>query len=284
MSEEHRAPLFITGISLWSPGYASLAAFVKDDRDESVIDCVSPWVPARLGRGSSRLTRMLGEVAAAATSSAGASPDTVATVYGSALGEIETMILLLDAIWRGDGQLSPMRFKNSVHNAAGGLGSIGTANRAFSTAIAAGPRSFEASLLEAAAWLWDQSTDEGPKTAVVAVADDQVPEPLATLCPRIGLAVGLCLSTAGGAAALGVISHLRTQPQPRTIPTSYFGRELPHGLLTNPAAAGLALLEAVVERRSGTVPLAFSVQRPLAVDLVAGARAWDDAAAASANT
>ena len=158
-------PAHVTGLSLWTPGYGSLAAWARGEEDVSCTDCSCAWVPPRLLRGASRFTRMLGEAAEQATRDAGGDPRTIATVYGSDYGEIETMIVLLDTIFRGDGQLSPMRFKNSVHNAASGLCSIGQANQSFSTALAAGTRTFEASMLEALALL-----DERGGSVVVSIA------------------------------------------------------------------------------------------------------------------
>jgi len=251
-------PAYLTGVSLWSPGYRDLAAFVAGVEDPTVIDCAAPWVPARLGRGSSRLTRMLGEVAARACEGAAVDPKTVATLYASSYGEIETMVVLLQAIFEGDGQLSPMRFKNSVHNAAGGLGSIGTGNQAFSTALAAAERSLEAGLLEAMALLSERGGE-----AVVAVADDRLPAPLSAQCAREGLAVGLCLQAArpeGG--ALAVLDGLRMDRDAVPFTPTFAGRVLDPGRAANPAAAALALIDAVRAGQEAWVPLAFDVPRP----------------------
>lgn len=252
----------ITGLALWAPGTPSLAAYLDGSHDPSVTEPPCAWVPPRLLRGSSRLTRMFGEAAAQATSDAGHDPKTIATVYTSSYGEIETMIQLLDVIFRGDGQLSPIRFKNSVHNAASGLGSIGQSNTGFTTALAAGPRSFEAGMIEAIAL-----AAHTPCDVVVSAADDTIPAPLGALDARRGLAIGVALSSRDDARALATVEALEALDEAVPLPTHALGRPIDEGHRLNPAAAGLALLDAVRSHRSGRVPLAFDVAVPFAVTL-----------------
>ncbi len=254
-------PIFLTGIALWSPGHRDLEAFVAGAEDESVVDCGCPWVPSRLLRGASRLTRMLGHVAAVATDEGKGDPRTISTIYTSSYGEIETMVTLLDAIFAGDGQLSPMRFKNSVHNSASGLGSIGTGNQGFSTALAAGRRSFEAAMIEAFAWLGENGGD-----LVIAIADDRLPAPLAVQCAREGLAVGLCLrSEPPQEGVIATLDDLRQDDGASSMKSSFLGRALPPRLIENPSAAALPLIEAAMEPRDERISLAFDVPRPFSI-------------------
>lgn len=255
-------PLYVTGVSLWAPGFASLPAFMQGAHDPSVADAPCAWVPSRLLRGSSRLTRMFGEAAAQACVAAGRDPKEVATIYTSSYGEIETMVLLLDVIFRGDGQLSPMRFKNSVHNAASGLGSIGQSNTAFSTALAAGPRSVEAGVLEALALANERGGD-----VVVSAADDAIPAPLGALDAREGLCAGLVISAEPGPAPLARIVRVTQLEDAVPLAVEAFGRPLAPGLRLNPAAHALPLLEALVAKRPGLVPLAYDAPAPYAIEL-----------------
>lgn len=253
-------PLYLHGVSLWTPGHRDLESFVAGVRDESVTDCAASWVPPRLMRGASRLTRMLSEAAASACAAGHADPKTVATIYTSAYGEIETMVVLLETIFAGDGQLSPMRFKNSVHNSASGLGSIGQGNQGFSTALAAGDRSFEAAVIEAWALL-----DERGGDAVISVADDRLPAPLSAQCAREGLAIGLCLSIERREGAIAVLDELRQERDEAPLRESFAGRALARELSTNPAACALPLIEASRAEQAGRVPLAMGVPRPWSV-------------------
>jgi hypothetical protein len=267
-------PAYLTGIAIWSPGFRDARAFVAGMPDSAADDCSAPWVPPRLLRGTSRLTRMLGEVAAAACSHGGADPKTIATIYASGYGEIETMVTLLETIFAGDGKLSPMRFKNSVHNAAAGLGSIGTSNQHFSTALAAGDRSFEAALIETLALLAESGGE-----AVISVADDRVPTPLSAQCTWEALAVGLCLSAERPEqGAIAVLEDLRQEREPAPFSAHFLGRPLPAALAANPAAHALPLVEAAVQRQVKRVAAAHGVPRPFSIAIRPDARrAFDPA-------
>jgi hypothetical protein len=255
-------PVHVDGLSLWTPGYASLAAFARGEPDPAVIDCASAWVPARLLRGASRLTRMLGESAEKACTDGGADPKRVATVYGSDYGEIETMVILLDTIFRGDGQLSPMRFKNSVHNAASGLGSIGQSNAGFSTALAAGQRSFEASMIEGIVLASETGQD-----VIVSVADDRLPEPFTALGTPSGLGVGIALRCeAPPDSILATITALAPRHETEPAVTTFQGRSM-EAYRGNPTCSALPLIEALLAGRKGTVPLAHALPRPFHVTL-----------------
>lgn len=262
-------PLWITGLSLWAPGTGSLEAFMKGAHDPSLDDAPCAWVPPRLLRGSSRLTRMFGEAAAQAVTAAGRDPKSIATIYTSSFGEIETMVLLLDTIFRGDGQLSPMRFKNSVHNAGSGLGSIGQSNTAFSTALAAGARSFEAGMLEAIALVNERGGD-----VVVSCADDVIPAPLSRVegereeDRRAGLSVGVVISAEPGPAPLAQIVRVVALAGRVPMPREAFGRALGARVLQNPAAHALPLFERLpVSAVGAVVPLAFDSDAPYGLEL-----------------
>lgn len=248
-------PIHVTGAGLWSPGFPDVASFREGRPDPDVDKPPCELVNARLGRGSSRFAAMLGEVVEQAAADAGVDVTTVPTVYGSSLGEIETMVTLLRMLFEEEGKLSPNRFKNSVHNAASGLVSIGTGNTSFSTAIAGGDRSFEVSLLEAWAYLAAEGGD-----LVLAVADDAPPEPLDRLGNHGGLALAFALS-ASDERARATLSNLR----PGEAPAGH--APVPDDLRANCAAAGLALLDAVSSRRAGTVSLALPGRRGMVVDV-----------------
>lgn len=262
-------PALVTGLSLWTPGYGSLAAWARGEEDASVVDCACAWVPPRLLRGASRFTRMLGEAADQACRDAGADPKTVATVYGSDYGEIETMVVLLDTIFRGDGQLSPMRFKNSVHNAASGLCSIGQGNQSFSTALAAGRRTFEASMLEAMALL-----DERGGAVVVSIADDVLPEPLVALEGWEALAIGVVLEQeAPRERVIATLSDLSLDEGTTRRGTHFAGRPLGERRLETTAAAAAPLFDALIAKRAERVVLAPGEAGSLSVAVTPGARA-----------
>lgn len=251
-------PLYVTGLGLWSPGFPDVTRWREGVPELGADKPRCKLVDARLKRGSSRFANMLGEVIEQACTAAELDVRTVPTFYGSSLGEIETMVMLLRMLYEEEGKLSPNRFKNSVHNAASGLLSIATANTAFSTAIAAGERSFEATLIEAWAYLHVEGGG-----AVVAVGDDRPPEPLDQLGGHGALAVGIALSVDPPSAGPRVsIANLRRAPS--TIEGS---ARVPEDLRTNCASAALELVHAVLARHPGVVSLALPGRAGMCVDL-----------------
>lgn len=250
-------PLYIKGVGLWSPGFPNALAWREGRPDPNVQKPRCALIDSRLKRGSSRFANMLGEVVEQAATSGGLDIHCVPTFYGSSLGEIETMVVLLRMLYEEDGKLSPNRFKNSVHNAASGLVSIATQNTSFSTAIAGGSRSFEVTLLEAWAYL-----DAEGGSAIVAVADDSPPEPLDSLGSYEALAVAFALSDRPGGVAIRGLRRAEAPIEPRA-------RIAPE-LAPNCAAAGLELLDAVLARRAGVVSLASPGTAGMCVDVDPG--------------
>lgn len=242
------------GLGLFSPGYRDVAAWRERAYDPSVQKPKCALVDVRLKRGSSRFANMLGEVVEQAARAAELDVRTIPTFYGSSLGEIETMVTLLRMLYEEEGKLSPNRFKNSVHNAASGLVSIGTVNTAFSTAIAGGARSFEATLIEAWSWL----EDEGG-AAVLAVGDDRAPEPLDALDDHDALAVGIALAVEGPGPRLERLRRVESVAR---------HADMSAALRASCASPGLELLDAVLSRRAGPVALSPVGGPQLVADLV----------------
>lgn len=251
-------PLYVIGVALWSPGFPNATSYREGRPDPTVDKPPCRVIDARLKRGSSRFANMLGEVVEQAAASAGLALGAVPTFYGSSLGEIETMVTLLRMLYEEEGKLSPTRFKNSVHNAASGLVSIATRNTSFSTAIAGGERSFETTLLEAAAYL-----DSEGGSAVLAVGDDTPPVPLDSLGTYGALAVAFALATDPPSTSPRFrLSDLCTASSP--IATH---ARIPPELAPNAASAGLELLDAVLSRRAGVVSLAMPGRTGMCADL-----------------
>jgi hypothetical protein len=237
-------PLHVRGCGLWTPSVSP---------EPPCAD-----VPSRLLRGTSVVTRAAIEVTAQAAKEGGASLADVPTVFASELGEVQTAVTLL-AMIRSEGVPSPMRFKNSVHNAASGTASIAWQNTRFSTALSAGPDLVAMGLLEAAAWLDLHGGD-----VVVSFAEETLPAPL----PRHGaypsLGVAFLLSTAAGGPHRVTLSGLRLDPA--VAPAAY-----PAGHEGDAASVALALLDAVLARRDATVSLSLDPASPWCVDVRAEA-------------
>jgi hypothetical protein len=246
----------VNGIGLWAPGFANLEAFRAGEADEAVTMPKCAIANARAKRGVSRIARMLAEVTQQAAEDAGVDLSQVPTVYASAWGEIDIMIKLLDQIADGEVGLSPLRFKHSVHNSASGLVSIATENRGFSTAIAAGRRTFEQGVLEALTLLRTTEND----SVILAVAEDELPKPLDRYGRYEALAVGLCFGKTPGDGAHGNLGFPRRASEvvhPR----------LPEAYAENPTAHALPLLDALASGEPVKGLALSAADRPFAVDV-----------------
>lgn len=103
-------------------------------------------------------------------------PRDYAMVFASEDGE-DSLTRRLTAEYRETGEVSPMRFSTSVYNAAPGLYSILTKNRAPYTAVVAGPETVDCGLLEALLTpgrrLWAQVEEtRGGRGAACLMADE----------------------------------------------------------------------------------------------------------------
>jgi hypothetical protein len=127
----------VLGWGAFVPGFDGAAGFVSATPSADHEKPKAEIVPPRQRRRASQLSKALADAYGEALSASGVDASTVASVFGSAIGEASTMIGLLDQMWGDAAMLSPMRFATSVHNAASGMVSIATENRGITTAIGA---------------------------------------------------------------------------------------------------------------------------------------------------
>lgn len=133
--------LCLVGVGFWEPSA------------DASVGPGAALLGARARGRASLLTLMFAEVVEKAARSARFSLSEVATIYGSAFGEMERLIQLLEGLGAPKSEVSPLRFQTSVHNASGGQLSIATHNPRFSTSLAAGRETVAMGFVEAAAWM-----------------------------------------------------------------------------------------------------------------------------------
>lgn len=248
-------PVSVRGVGLWTPSAPSWAAWREGARVAPAARPACAGVPSTMLRGASVATCAAVEALRAAAAEGGADLSTVATVFGSTYGEIQTAVAL-SAMIRDQGLPSPMRFKNSVHNAPGGIASIAHANERFSTSLSAGGDLLGLCLLEAFAWLEESGGD-----AIVVLSEEELPPPLPGHGAHPALSVALHLRAGEGDLTLHRLR--RDAAGPRAAPPAPF---------TDCATgAAIGLLEALEARRSGAVALSVADGAPWLVDLVASA-------------
>ena len=203
---------------------------------------VAALLPRAALRRCTFLTKLTAEVLGQAV--AGADAASVMTVHAGAHGEVNTLAALLEML-HTDGVYSPTRFHNSVHNTASGQLAISLGNRAFTTALAAGPDTVAMALLEALCLLDDRGGE------VIVVFADEAPVASLGLSPfdSFGAAVRLSAAAPADGGALRVVGLQRGEAA---------AQALPPGLEGNPVAPALWLVEAVRERRAGPVALSLA--------------------------
>ena len=242
----------VAGVGLWTPGFGSWPAFRAGSRDPSVTRPPCEGVAPTLLRGTSATTCVAIEALRQAARDGGADLATAPTFFGSCLGEVQTAVAL-NAMIRADGAASPMRFKNSVHNASGGIASIAHGNTRFTTSLSAGDDLVAVCLLEAVTWLALHGGE-----ALVVLAEEEIPAPLHHHGSYPSLGVALHLRAGDGEVGL---AGLRVDAAvPRAAP--------PAGHAGDPVAWAIPLLEALAARRAGPAALCGDGAAPWCVDVV----------------
>ena len=233
----------VLGTGVWLPGFSNVSAWQAGEPDPESKPS-GTIIERRSRRRSSQFTRALGDSYEQALSGAGLDAEEVASVFGSALGEVSTMVGLLDQMWRDPDPLSPMAFAMSVHNAAAGVVSISTKNRGYTTSSGADFDTPAMSLVEAFGLL------AGGVPVIVVVGDESVPEKL------VRGDAGWCMLTAAVALApVGTPNSLATVEIPQIT-----AGDLERGVLSaeasrNPCAGMLDLIAAIHDGTSGRIAL-----------------------------
>jgi hypothetical protein len=145
--------VYVEGVGLWSPQLADFAAFASllagSMPTPPAIRPGAATLPPNERRRAPESVLLAAEVAGQAVAMSGRDPATLACVFASAHGDQPITDYMCATLAQAPAELSPIRFHNSVHNAAVGYWTIATGCLAPSTAVAAQRFSFGAGLLEA---------------------------------------------------------------------------------------------------------------------------------------
>lgn len=155
-------------------------------------------IPPLLRRRSSQAMQMAFSAATFACQQAQRSPETLASVFASVAGEIQTTDLLCTELVKPDGVISPSVFHNSVQNTAAGYWTIAHHCIQPASALAAGYDTFAMALLEA----WCQLAGLGGELLLVCY-DERWPKYLASGRGEPAFACALVL--AAGAVEGGIL-------------------------------------------------------------------------------
>jgi hypothetical protein len=255
---------YVHGVSLWAPrlpGWAVAAPVLRGEAaaPEALAARPTPTLlaPTERRRACDTVAIAL-EVASRACESAGADPRELASVFASTHGDLAINDYMSETLARTPLLISPIRFHNSVHNAAAGYWSIGTGCMQPYTALSAHDDTFGEGLLEALV----QAECSGRPTLLVAY-DIEARGPLATIVTSRGiLGAGVIVAPTAGAKPLARI-RWRTEAGPgRTAPLER-NSELVSG---NAMGNCLPFFEAVAIAERRTVRLGLSPARAIAID------------------
>ncbi|MDP9899489.1 beta-ketoacyl synthase chain length factor [Variovorax ginsengisoli] len=246
--------LYIEGPAFWSPTLpdwaTARAVFAGTGAPvDPPAKRPSPQVlaPAERRRAPDTVALAL-EVASAAIAGAGRDAKDLPCVFVSAHGDLGINDYMCSTLAKDPMLLSPIKFHNSVHNAAVGYWTIGTGCMAASNSISAYAQSFASGLLEAAAQ---------------CAADDQAVLLVGYDMPSVGALSSVTTSRGLLAVAL-VISPQRTERTVAAIDWSLAAREAGAGAAaTMPARA--ALSDAATALRGNAMADALPLFEALAV-------------------
>jgi len=250
----HNARLL--GVALWAPrlpGWSVAEPVLRGESaaPEQPAPRPSPALLAATERRRAPDTVAIAlEVAARACESAGVDPRDLASVFACTEGDLVINDYMSETLARTPLLVSPIRFHNSVHNAAAGYWTIGTGCMKPYTALSAHHDTFGEGLLEA---LVQAEAEEKP-TLLVAY-DIESRGPLATMAPSRGI-VGAAAVVAPGAGA-GPAARLIWRTARGVERTEPLGRNA--GLVAgNAMAPCLPFFEAVALREPCMVRLGLS--------------------------
>ena len=232
--------LYVNAIGFAAPGIDSAAALFAhfDGADWVGTDDWNP-ASARLPRRQAlRLSEATRLAIIVAEQIGEAVPNEAAWVFASSVGEGQTLNEILTAISQPEIMVQPLRFQNSVHNAAQGQWSIIAQATGPATSIAAFDHSVGAGLLKAMMQAVLENTEIG-----LVLFDASMPPPLHEK-RRFGLsmAAALALSPEPTPESLWVLD---LEVIERTMPSGLAATNVASGLLEsgNPVRFILPLLE-----------------------------------------
>ncbi len=245
-----RAGIWCRGVSGWDQFRAALATGTEPPNP--LAEPVPELLPPREGRRAPLHVRIAIEAATQACHRNRVALSDVMTVFASAMGDFEITDYMCRTLARPAPMLSPTKFHNSVHNAASGYWSIGAGNRLASVAIAAGPCTFTAGLLEAASLAVAEAG-----TALLIAYDIAAPRPLDSVSsnrqPFAAALLLACQRVAPEWRPLRLESRETAArwPEPRCEWMRVLASE-------NDCARGLPLLEALADLRAVTLAAPLS--------------------------
>jgi hypothetical protein len=256
---------YVNGVAFWAPrlpGWQVAAPVLRGEAAAPVQPAPRP-APTLLGpterRRAPDTVAIALEVAARACDSAGADPKELPSVFASTYGDLAISDYMSETLARTPTLLSPIRFHNSVHNAAAGYWTIGTGCYEPYTALTAYEDTFGEGLLEALT-----QAACGDRAVLLVAYDIEARGPLATMVSSRGiLGAGVIVSPHAQASSLARVRWRTRRGGERTVAMDC-NAELVAG---NAMAACLPFFETLARAERRTVCVGLSPALSLELDV-----------------
>jgi Beta-ketoacyl synthase, N-terminal domain len=258
--------LDIVGIGTWSPFFGNWDEFrhgVETGKWQFDIELQPDLIPSRELRRAPQLVKMAVEVMSQACDMASATPDDVAAVFSSAMGDMQITDYMCRALAETPKLISPTKFHNSVHNAAPGYWSITTGAFSAGNAVSAFGYTSTMALLEASI----QASEENLPVLVVT-QEIAATRTLKDICPsEQPFAAGLLLAPPGSSTNAMFSMEFTVEDEPCQWPAT--SEELHQRLGSNTGAKLLPLLSnlALLNRNDAAVAMRFPVSEITSLNL-----------------
>jgi len=267
MTTSKTPTLYIEGPAFWSatlPGWEIASAVFRGEGAPADPPAKRPspqlLAPAERRRAPDTVALAL-EVAAAAIAASGRNAADLPCVFASAHGDLGINDYMCGTLAADPLLLSPIKFHNSVHNAAVGYWTIGTNCMAASNSLAAYESSFASGFLEAAAQC---AADQ--RAVLLAGYDMPAVGALASVTTsREMLAVALVLSPTRTART---VASFEWSLSAGTQPASCARSDAARALEVNAMSDALPLFEALARGETETLSLPVSATLSLQLQLL----------------
>jgi hypothetical protein len=247
--------LAVVGLGAWSQRFASweeLAESLHSGRwrTESALEPVR--IAARERRRAPKSVKMAVEVMTQACEMAGLEPEDVATVFSSAMGDMQITDYMCSAVASPPREISPTRFHNSVHNAPNGYWSIATGSHAPASAVSAFLFTAPVAFLEAAIQVVD-----GNAPVLLVTQELAAPSGLRETCPTTAdFAAAILLAPPGYSDRERATVHFETERG--AVDWPQLPESLEQDFLEHPGARILPFLAAIASSAGVGTPVRMS--------------------------
>jgi len=256
---------YVNGVSFWAPrlpGWQVAAPVLRGEAAAPQQPATRP-VPTLLGpterRRAPDTVAIALEVASRACESAGMDPQTLPSIFASTHGDLAISDYMSETLVKTPTLISPIRFHNSVHNAAAGYWTIGAGCYEPYTALTAYEDTFGEGLLEALT-----QAACGDRATLLVAYDIEARGPLATMVSSRGLVgAGVIVSPHAQASSLARV-RWRTRQGTAKSAALQANAEFVAG---NAMATCLPFFEALARAEKRTVCVGLSPSLLLELDI-----------------